>query len=174
SIWLSKWDQDGLNGIQDEAHSGRPPILDAEERERLKAIFAENPRQIRAAQAKLAEETGKTACTETLKRALKNLGYRYKRARLSLRQRRDEQEFRRSQGVVKGLQQWESRGEIELYYFDEAGLSQFPPLPSAWGPAGKMQELPAFSHSKRLNVLGFLSRRGQSLFHTTTAKVATE
>ena len=75
---------------------------------------------------------------------------------------------------MKGLQQWESRGEIELYYFDEAGFSQVPTLPYAWEPAGQMLELPAFSHSKRLNVLGFLSRRGRSLFHTTTGKVTTE
>src|SRR5690554_6468958 len=32
SLWLSKWDQDALSGLQDEARSGRPPILDARDR----------------------------------------------------------------------------------------------------------------------------------------------
>jgi hypothetical protein len=34
-------------------------------------------------------------------------------------------------------------------------------------------ELPAFSHSRRLNVLGFLSRRGKRVYHTTTDTVTT-
>ncbi len=32
----------------------------------------------------------------------------------------------------------------------------------------------AFSHSQRLNVLGFLSRQGKLVYHATTAKITTE
>lgn len=32
----------------------------------------------------------------------------------------------------------------------------------------------AFSHSQRLNVLGFLSRQGKLVYHATTARVTTE
>jgi hypothetical protein len=76
--------------------------------------------------------------------------------------------------MVQPLQQWEERGEIDLYYFDEAGFSQTPTLPYAWSPGGQPVELPAFSHSKRLNILRFMSRRGTLIHHATTAWVTTD
>ena len=75
--------------------------------------------------------------------------------------------------MLSELQQWEDRGEIELYYFDEAGFSQRSAIPYAWTPIGKALELLAYSHSKRLNVLGFLSRKGKLIYHDTTGKVTT-
>jgi transposase len=71
SIWLTRWDTQGLCSLREHARAGRPPIYDENQRERLKALVMENPRQIKAAIAKLTEETGKTACPETAKRALK-------------------------------------------------------------------------------------------------------
>ena len=46
-------------------------------------------------------------------------------------------------------------------------------MPYGWSPAGQPLELPAFSHSRRLNVLGFLSRHGKLVYHTTTETVTT-
>lgn len=39
---------------------------------------------------------------------------------------------------------------------------------------GQPLELPAFPRSRRLNVLGFLSRQGKLIHYTTTATVTTE
>ena len=78
------------------------------------------------------------------------------------------------QGLLKELEQWEVSGDIDLRYFDESGFSQVPNLPYAWTPRGQTLELPAFSHSRRLNVLGFLSRQGRLTCHATTGKVTTE
>jgi transposase len=78
------------------------------------------------------------------------------------------------QGLLNELQAWETRDEIDLYYFDETGVSQRSELPYAWSPVGESIRMPAYSHSKRLNVLGFLSRQGRLIYHTTTGKVTTE
>jgi len=43
-------------------------------------------------------------------------------------------------------------------------------VPYAWQPVGTARELPAFP-SRRLNVLGFLSRDGRALFHPVEGKV---
>lgn len=75
---------------------------------------------------------------------------------------------------MRQLQQWEERGEAELYYFDESGFSQASSVPYAWGPVNQPLALPAFSHSRRLNVLGFLSRQGRLVYHTTPHAVTTE
>lgn len=46
-------------------------------------------------------------------------------------------------------------------------------MPYAWSPIGKPYEVTAYSHSRRLNVLGFLSRAGKLVSHTTTEPVTT-
>ena len=72
------------------------------------------------------------------------------------------------------LQEREDLGEHELYYFDESGFSQSSPVPYAWSPIGQPFEMTAYSHSRRLNVLGFLSRAGKLVYHTSTEPVTTE
>ena len=74
SIWFDAWKEEGLCGLKAETRPGRPSIYDASERERLKALVAESPHQLKTVQAQLEQETGKTSCTETVKRALKKSG----------------------------------------------------------------------------------------------------
>lgn len=47
-------------------------------------------------------------------------------------------------------------------------------MPYAWSPVGHPRKIPAYSHSQRLNVLGFLSRQGKLIYHSTTETVTTE
>lgn len=72
--WLDAWEREGLDGLTDKARAGRPAIYDEQDRERLKALVAETPHQIKTVQARLQQETGKTSCTMTIKRALKKSG----------------------------------------------------------------------------------------------------
>lgn len=68
----------------------------------------------------------------------------------------------------------ERTNKCELFYFDESGFSQKSNLPYCWGPIGVQSLRPAHSHSKRLNVLGFLSRQGKLSFQTTEGRVTTD
>ncbi|CDG51709.1 transposase [Halomonas sp. A3H3] len=61
-----------------------------------------------------------------------------------------------------------------MYYFDESGFAQSSALPYAWSPIGLPREMSAYSHSQRLNVLGFLSRQGKLIYHSTIATITTE
>lgn len=74
SMWLKAWKTDGLTGLTAKAQSGRPAIYDEQDRELLKTLVAQTPHQIKAVQARLQEETGKTSCSMTIKRALKKSG----------------------------------------------------------------------------------------------------
>ena len=71
SDWIDRWEKYGLMGLYDLPCSGRTPIYNAQEVERLKAITDEEPRKIKRTQAKMEEETGKKASIFTIKRALK-------------------------------------------------------------------------------------------------------
>ncbi|RAR56808.1 homeodomain-containing protein [Onishia taeanensis] len=71
SRWLKQWETSGLDGLIDKPRSGRTPILDEHDHQRLQEMVAEQPYQIRSLQARFQEETGKTLSTVTLRRALK-------------------------------------------------------------------------------------------------------
>ena len=76
--------------------------------------------------------------------------------------------------MLSEFSQWEKEGKSELYYFDESGFSQRSSLPYAWSPIGAPLEVPAYSHSRRLNVLGFLSQQGKLFYHSTTERVTAD
>ncbi|MGP9768817.1 IS630 family transposase, partial [Halomonas sp. AOP13-D3-9] len=174
SRWLKQWETSGLDGLIDKPRSGRTPVLDENDHRRLQELIAEEPHQIRSLQARLQEETGKTVSTVTLRRALKKNNFSFKRIRHSLKSLRNETDFRNTQGLLKALHKQEAQGEHVLYYFDESGFSQSSSVPYAWSPIGKPCEVTAYSHSRRLNVLGFLSRAGKLIYHTATESVTTE
>jgi transposase len=57
------------------------------------------------------------------------------------------------------IKRQEDEGEIELYFYDEAGFSLLPTVPYAWQAKGETTLLSS-GRSKSLNVLGLLRRNG--------------
>lgn len=75
SLWIDRFNAQGIDGLEDLPRSGRPPIYTADEVDIFKAKIAQEPRQIKQAQAFLETQTEKKSCLETLKRILKNLDF---------------------------------------------------------------------------------------------------
>ena len=71
SHWIDMWEKHGVLGIYDKPRSGRPPIFTQSEIALILSIVEEEPRQLKKAQVKIAEITGKQASCYTLKRILK-------------------------------------------------------------------------------------------------------
>ncbi|NOG31886.1 IS630 family transposase [Halomonas sp. TBZ9] len=174
STWLSQWEADGIDGLQDKPRDGRPNLLNDGEIALLQQLVEDHPHQLPVLHAKFQEKTGKVVSRDTLRRALKKNGNSCKRVRYSLKARRDETDFRNTQGLINALKEWEDSGTCDLYFFDETGFSQSSSLPYAWSPIGQPWEVTAYSHSKRLNVLGFLSRKGMFFHHMTMDTVNSE
>src|SRR5437588_1299382 len=62
--------------------------------------------------------------------------------------------------ALHDLQQQAAQGILDLYYFDESGFCLTPYLPYAWQEKGQTIRLES-GPSKRLNVLGFLSKNNE-------------
>jgi transposase len=71
------------------------------------------------------------------------------------------------------LKRQEDKGEVMLYYFDESGFSTTPCVPYGWQRIGETRQIPCH-RSKRMNVLGFISRRNELFFDTAEQSVTTE
>lgn len=124
-------------------------------------LALEDPRSVKLGVPKIAAQLGQQLSARTLKRLLKAAGYVWKRLRRSVRSRRNEADYQAAKEHLAQLRQACAAPDcdFELVYFDGAGFTLVPCVPYGWQPKGETLELPS-RHSRRLNVLGFLSLRG--------------
>ncbi len=94
----------------------------------------------------------------------------WKRARRSLKAKRDEAAFRQAQQRLERLEAAAQEGRLEVFYFDQAGVQSCPCVPYAWQPQGQTLELPAHER-KRLNLVGFFNRDNVSYLQTVGGTV---
>jgi transposase len=132
------------------------------------------PREIKRVVEELAKATGKRVSPKTLKRVLKKTGSVWKRIRKAPAKEPDPVKYAHSQALLQRLQQQDAAGDCDLWYFDGSGFCLEPYLPYAWQPLGETLEVPTSSHSKRLNVLGFLNRQNELVSCLIEGSVDTE
>lgn len=86
---------------------------------------------------------------------------------------RDEVRFREGHALQVALHQQETDGKIKLSYFDESGFSTTPCIPYAWQPAGETRLLDS-KRCKRLNIVGFMSRKNEVFVHPVEHTVTSQ
>ncbi len=160
STWIRAWDSTGLSGLLDKPRSGRPRKLSPPEEVEAIRWLEQEPRSINQVLAKIHDKFGVQISKGTLRRLCKKAGLAWKRVRRSLKNKRDPDEFEAVGKQIESLVEQELKGQIDLYFFDESGFTLVPYVPYAWQPIGEPIEIPS-SHSKRLNVLGFLKKDSQ-------------
>ncbi|MGH9765861.1 MAG: IS630 family transposase [Blastocatellia bacterium] len=156
SNWLDRWEDGGTEGLQDQEGRGRKPTLNEKEQKQAIKIVEKDPRSSKRSLSKIEQKIGKKISRDTLKRILKKGNKTWKRLRRSLRGKRDEADFQAAKAELEGFRAMARAGEIDLYYYDEAGFTLDPCVPYAWQTVGETIEIPAAS-SDRINVLAFLS-----------------
>ena len=88
------------------------------------------------------------------------MAFSWRRIRQGLKGEPDPEEYQQKKQALHDLQQQASQGILDLYYFDESGFCLTPYLPYAWQEKGRTIMLKS-GPSKRLNVLGFLSKNNE-------------
>jgi transposase len=157
SAWIERWQAWGLVGLYDRPRSGRPAIFTAEEQQKVYEYLNDSPKDVKKVVEAMEQKTQKRVSTKTIKRFIKKSPI-WKRIKKAPAQSPAPQQYSRSQAMIARLQARESQGECDLWYFDGAGFCLEPYLPYAWQLRGTSIEVPTSSHSRRLNVLGFLKR----------------
>ena len=101
------------------------------------------------------------------------LGYKWKRARLSLKRKRNKDEFEFKQAQIEDLKKLEDSGYIDLYYGDESHFGLTPNVPYAWQLKDKPLLLPA-AKGKFLNAVGLMSRKNDLFFQVLESTFNTD
>ena len=104
---------------------------------------------------------------DTVRRSLRRMKYTFRRARRVPEKAVCPKRKQRVQKALLHLHRLEDAGKCQVLYGDESGFCLSPVVPYLWQPKGKSVGLPAKAHTRRLNVLGFLSRRNR--LHTFEA-----
>ena len=154
--WRQRWTHIGLIGLYEGWHSGRPPNLSREEQQELRGLADVEGGSSSALLRSWRDRGHWPISRDSLKRYLKRMDFRYKRCRLSLKEKRDGNKFERAQGVMASLQAMAQAQQCELLYFDETGFSPNPPVQYGWMRIGQTRHAQAGSHRQRVNVLGAL------------------
>lgn len=106
-----------------------------------------------------------------MRRWLRRLGFTFCRARRVTAKPPCPREQGRVQRALSRLHRLEEAGRCRVLYGDESGFCLLPPVPYLWQKKGQTVCLPARSHSRRLNVLGFLSRQDPLHHFETQQKI---
>lgn len=168
-IWLKRFEDEGIDGLEEKPRSGREPKISPEEEELVKQSVERSPKNpLKAFLGSGGTEVSKS----TFNRILNRLGFSWKRERKALWEMRDEDTFRRAQEELEDLKKQAKDEEILLYFMDESGFSLNSSVPYSWQETGHTTSIPSGnSHQKRANVIGFLNYNGEELhshiFHDT-------
>lgn len=162
SLWITQWETYGIEGLFDRPKQNRRPVLDDAQLEILRQLLAEAPRSSQEVSLLLELQTGKPLGPASIRRWAKKWGFRWKRARKSLSAKRSSTEFEQAQQDLKAFRELERQGKAQVFFFDASGFDLNPCVPYGWYKVGQDHSLswPA-SSSKRLNVVGFLSRQSE-------------
>jgi hypothetical protein len=159
--------------LADGARSGAPPKLTKSEKRKVLKLIKKYPHSPKQVLNEIPRVIGKTISQTTLRRIARASGLRWKRMRKSLKSKRDEEDFKEAQEELQVLIEYHQAGELDLYYFDEAGISLTPTVPYGWQPIGERIEIPS-QRSKQLNTLGFLRYDNHLTSYTVEGSVDSE
>src|ERR1035437_4723728 len=101
------------------------------------------------------------------------LRYSWKRARLSLKHKRNQDLFEIKQAQIEIFKELEASGYLDLYYGDESHFGLTPNVPYAWQTKDNPILLPA-AKGKFLNVVGLMSRKNDLFFEVCETTFTTD
>ncbi len=164
--WWRCWNRDGLAGLYEGRHSGRPPKLTDEHQRALRRLAQDEGGTSKDLLCRWQAQAGRPRISRSsLRRYLKRMNFRYKRYRLSLKSKRNESNFEHGREILASLEARAQAGQCELLYFDETGFSPNPPVQYGWTRVGQTRWAQAGSHQQRVNVLGALRHDHQLIWH---------
>ena len=158
SSWIDRFESGGADALKDADRPGGPPKLNEEDQKTLKELLRQFPHRPSKVRAELEQRTGKQISETTFRKYARRLNMTWKRFRRSLRKRRDARAFQLAREELSELL---VEPDLEVVYFDEAGLSLKGVVPYGWQPVGERVEIPVTgAHGSTLQVLGVQHQDG--------------
>jgi transposase len=163
--WFNNWESDGLVGLYNHPGQGRNSIFNPHQQEIIQEWVKETPKNLGLVQEKIKKQWGITASKDTIKRVIKFVQMGWYRIKRRVAGDPVPEFYTRKVKELEKLIQLEKVGKIEIRYVDETGFCLIPYIPYAWQEKNQKIEVKS-QQSKRLNVLGFLTRQNELEVYT--------
>lgn len=168
--WFNNWESDGLVGLYNHSGQGRKKIFNPNQQEIIKEWVKETPKNLGLVQEKIFKQWGVTASKDTIKRVIKFIQMGWYRIKRRPGGEPVPEFYTRKVQELEKLIQLEKAGLIEIRYVDETGFCLIPYIPYAWQEKNQKIEVRS-QQSKRLNVLGFLTRQNELEVYTFACSI---
>lgn len=171
--WLNLWEAYRFAGLYDMKGRGRNPKLNVSQQAQVKQWAREFPKNLKKSVALVKDKFGVSVSQRTVMRILRAFGFSWRRIRKKPEGEPEPQVYAQKKKELDELKKQAEQGEIDLYFFDEAGFCLEPYLPYAWQEKGKTIQIES-GRRERLNILGFLSCEHGLVAYTTEGTVEGE
>ena len=168
--WFNSWESNGLVGLYNRSGQGRKKLFNLQQRTVIKEWVKETPKNLGKVQEKIQKQWEINASKDTIKRVIKWAKMGWYRMKRQVGGNPIPEFYTRKIQELEKLKEQERKGEIEIRYVDESGFCLIPYIPYAWQERKEKIKIPS-QQSKRLNVLGFLSRDNQLEVYTFTCGI---
>ena len=155
--WFNRWESEGMIGLYNKPGRGAKSLFDSSQKAQIKEWAQQEPRQLKKVSQKVQEAWGISPSIKTIQRILKMLNMSWHRMRKGVAGKPPAHEYQDKKAQLEELKRLDDRGEIDLYYLDEAGFCLIPCVPYGWQNIGEYLAIPS-RRSQRMNVLGIMNR----------------
>lgn len=124
--WRQCWVRLGLAGLYEGRHSGRPPTLSPDDQREWRKLVAEEGGTSRSLLSQGCDRKRPHMSRDTLRRYLRQMGFRYKHCRLNLKEKRNDEEFERAQGTIASLRAMAQAGQCDYHISMRQVLARIP------------------------------------------------
>lgn len=164
--WVRAWNKQGIDGLIDRRHPGRPRIIKHEQAQELRGVLEEPERAGRTHWTAvkfhgwLREEMSVEVGYSTVVRLLHELGYRLKVPQPWP----DRQDETRREAFRAELRELLRHDDVELWFADESGFEGDPRPRRRWAQRGSRPRITKNGDHLRLNVCGMIAPRTGEAF----------
>lgn len=177
--WIKNYKAGGIDGLKDKEHEiGRPPVLGNKSSDALKEFMDKSPLEFGYLQTcwtiklilyHLQTEYNLNPSKSTVKRQLKNMGYRWGHPRHTVVNAEDPEAEAKIAAIREAL---DNAGPDDLIVFvDESDVHLLPPLRAMWMPPGKQVRIPTPGTNKKKAIFGGMDvLKGQWFYQISDRK----
>jgi transposase len=163
--WFNNWESFGLVGLYNHPGQGRRKIFKINQQKIIKEWVKETPKNLGLVQEKIKKQWELTVSKDTIKRVIKSIQMGWYRIKRRVGGEPVPEIYTRKVKELEKLVELERTGKIEIRYVDETGFCLIPYIPYAW-QENNQKIVVKSQNSKRLNVLGFLTRENELEVYT--------
>lgn len=168
--WLNSWELSSFVRLYNEPGRGRKKTFNINQEQIIKNWVKETPKSLEKVQDKIKKEWETTVSKKTIKRIIKSAHWGWYRIKRRVGGVPVANFYEKKVQELEKLKEKERIGEIEIRYVDESGFCLIPYIPYAWQEHNQKVEIKS-QQSKRLNVLGFLSKNNKLESYTFNCSI---